>query len=215
MKITSVEFNLFGVNTYIVWDEPTGQAAIIDPGMMDRHEQQMLYDTIEELGVKPTHLINTHLHIDHCYGNDYVMSTYNLPTEANLNEAPLGQQRSGQAKMFHLRVPEPTPLRIDHELHEGDRIYLGNEYLEVLEIPGHSPGSIVLYAPQSGFVISGDVLFNRSIGRTDLPGGSMPLLINGIRRKLMTLPDDTIVYPGHGGATTIGAEKRSNPYIGI
>lgn len=215
MKIRQEEFNLFGVNTYIVWDETSGEAAIIDPGMMSPEEESRLVDEVDSLGVRPTHLINTHLHIDHCYGNDYVKSTYNLETEANSGDRILGEQRDSQAKMFHLRVKSPTPLIIDHELKDGDKIYLGKEYLEVIEVPGHSPGSIVLYAPQSGFMISGDVLFRGSIGRTDLPGGNGRQLVEGIKKKLLTLPDDTIVYPGHGPATTIGAEKTSNPYIWI
>lgn len=213
MRIRSEEFNLFGENTYIVWEEKSGDAAIIDPGMMNSDEEQALDDTITRLGIRQVHLINTHLHIDHCFGNEYVKVKYGLGTEAHSNDAPLGEQLNGQASMFHLRGANPTPLRIDHTLSEGDRIYLGDEYLEVLEVPGHSPGSIVLYSPQGGFVIVGDVLFRGSIGRTDLPGGSMMQLQQNIRRKLMNLPDDTIVYPGHGPATTIGYEKTYNPYI--
>lgn len=213
MKIREEEFNLFGVNTYIVWDEATGEAAIIDPGMMDRREEERLSDEIDELGVKPKHLINTHLHIDHSYGNEYVMNTYGLKTEAHKGDAPLGEQIAGQAKMFHLPVATPAPLRIDHELKEGDKIYLGKEALEVIEVPGHSPGSIVLYAPESGFMITGDVLFRGSIGRTDLPGGNGRQLVEGIREKLLNLPPDTIIYPGHGPATTLKAELEGNPYI--
>ena len=213
MKIREEEFNLFGVNTYIVWDEATGEAAIIDPGMMNRQEEERLSDEISRLGVVPKHLINTHLHIDHSYGNEYVKNAYGLTTEANRGDAPLGEQIAGQAKMFHLPVATPAPLTIDHELKEGDKIYLGKEALEVIEVPGHSPGSIVLYAPESGFMITGDVLFRGSIGRTDLPGGNGRQLVEGIRRKLLNLPPDTIIYPGHGPATTLKAELEGNPYI--
>lgn len=213
MKIQSFEFNLFGVNTYVVWDESTKEAAIIDPGMASSEEQRTLIDFIEMHQLSVRHLINTHLHIDHTLGNDLITQRYNTPTEAHSADAPLGQGRAAQAQMFHLRIPTPTPLQIGVELNDGDRITLGKEYLQVISVPGHSPGSIALYCPQSGFVITGDALFQGSIGRTDLPGGNHAQLISSISNRLLTLPENTIVYPGHGAPTSIGHEVRYNPFI--
>lgn len=213
LKIQSFEFNLFGVHTYLVWDTLTHQCAVIDPGMASEREEKILDKFIEDNGLLVTHLINTHLHIDHTLGDDYVRTRYNLPLMANEADEFLGRQREGQARMFNLRIPTLAPLEIQKPLTQGDRVMLGDEYLEVFQVPGHSPGSIVLYSPRDHFLISGDVLFRGSVGRTDLPGGSFPTLMGAINSKLMTLPDDTVVYPGHGEPTTIGLERRSNPMI--
>lgn len=213
MKIQSFEFNLFGVNTYVVWDESTKDAAIIDPGMASSDEQRTLIDFIEMHQLSVRHLINTHLHIDHTLGNDLIAQRYNTLTEAHSADAPLGQARAAQAQMFHLRIPTPSPLQIGIELNDGDKINIGKEYLQVISVPGHSPGSIALYCPQSGFVITGDALFQGSIGRTDLPGGNHAQLISSISNRLLTLPENTIVYPGHGAPTSIGHELRYNPFI--
>lgn len=213
MNIQSFVFNLFGVNTYIVWDGASKEAAIIDPGMSNPNEQRVIIDFIEMHRLSVRHLINTHLHIDHTLGNDYITQLFGTPTEAHIADAPLGEARAAQAQMFHLRIPAPAPLQIAKELNDGNKIYLGNEFLTVISVPGHSPGSIALYCPQSGFVITGDALFQRSIGRTDLPGGNHAQLLSSIRSRLLTLPENTMVYPGHGGVTTIGDESRFNPFL--
>lgn len=152
------------------------------------------------------------MHIDHAFGISYVKENYNLKLECNLEDQFLAQRLNEQANMFGLSILM-LDLQIDVALKEGEKIQLGDEYIYILHIPGHSPGSVVLYAPQSNFIISGDVLFNTSIGRTDLPGGNYAQLINAINNKLMTLPDDVIVYPGHGPETSIGYEKQNNPYL--
>ncbi len=213
MKIARFEFNLFGVNTYVVWDEATKQAAVIDPGMQTDAEALQLDEFIKAHSLNVTHLINTHLHIDHTLGNDHIIKHYNLTTEAHQGDATLGLGRAEQARMFHLRMAEPSPLNIGVNLHGGEEIALGAGKLKVIEVPGHSQGSIALYDAADKFVITGDALFNGSIGRTDLPGGNHQQLVNAIRKQLLTLPDDTAVYPGHGPATTIGAEKYQNPYL--
>ncbi len=213
MNINTFEFNLFGVHTYVVWDPASREAAIIDPGMENPMEQETLDDFIDVNRLRPVHLINTHLHIDHTLGNDYVTDRYGLAVEAHPADDFLGKARREQAQMFHLRIPAPKPLDINVRLDEGDRITIGKDYLEVISVPGHSPGSIALYSPTDHFLIAGDILFRGSIGRTDLPGGDHRALIEGIRSKLMELPDDTIVYPGHGPTTTIGYERRGNPYL--
>lgn len=213
MKTACFPMNMFEVNTYVVWNENSLEAAIIDPGMSKPSEQNRLNDYISGHHLKVVALINTHLHIDHTLGNDYITQLYNVKTQANNADAPLGLMRSEQAARFHLRIPTPQPLLIEHHLTDGDKIYLGDEYLEVITVPGHSPGSIALYSPKRKFVITGDALFNGSIGRTDLFGGSQDILLDSIRKKLLTLPDDTKVYPGHGPTTTIGREKLFNPFI--
>lgn len=213
MKIARFEFNLFGVNTYIVWDEATRQAAVIDPGMQTDAEALQLDEFIKAHGLNVVHLINTHLHIDHTLGNDHIINKYNLATEAHQGDATLGLARAEQARMFHLPIAAPSPLAISVSLKQGNEIAIGSGSLKVIEVPGHSQGSIALYDAKDGFVITGDALFNGSIGRTDLPGGDYATLIKAIQTQLLTLPDATVVYPGHGPATTIGDEKRQNPYI--
>ena len=212
MKVSRFTFNMFGVNTYILWDDFSKDAMIIDPGMIEMAERHIIDSFIEQNRLNIKHLVNTHMHIDHAFGISYIKNIYNLKLECNTNDQFLAQRLKEQASMFGLPI-SIEDLKIDLDLKDDDKIQIGDEKIQILHVPGHSPGSIVLYAPQSSFLISGDVLFNSSIGRTDLPGGSYPQLISAINGKLMTLPDDTIVYPGHGLETSIGQEKRNNPYL--
>lgn len=213
MKLAIFQFNMFAVNTYLVWDEATNETAIVDPGMMNQTDNDEIVKFISSRNLKPKYLINTHLHLDHTFGDDFISQRYGLPVMANAKDAPLGKNRTVQARSFGLHGTELSPLSIETELTDGEKLYLGKEYLEVLEVPGHSPGSIALYCPTSNFVVTGDALFNGSIGRTDLAGGNHAQLINSIKSKLFKLPAETVVFPGHGERTTIGAEKRSNPYF--
>ncbi len=212
LKIAIFQLSLFGINTYIVYDPISKDAAIIDPGMSNQREQDALDTFIEKEGLKITHIINTHLHIDHAIGNSYASEKYQAPVLANKLDAPLGQNILQQAQMFGLNI-NPKGVEISQYISDGDKIKIGNGELTAIHVPGHSPGSIVLYDKADGFMIAGDVLFLRSIGRTDLPGGNHQDLINGIKNKLFTLPDDTKVYPGHGDPTTIGYEKSHNPFF--
>ena len=212
MKIRRFTFNMFAVNTYVVWDEASGEAAIVDPGMVSAYDNRRLTDFITDNKLTVKHLINTHLHVDHAIGNGFVTETYGTPMSANSKDGFLGQAMQGQARMFGLDI-DVNNVTINHELNNGDRIALGDDYLEVLEVPGHSPGSIALYSPSGKFVITGDALFSGSIGRTDLPGGNQKQLTQSIMARLFTLPDDTTVYPGHGPDTTIGYEKQFNPFF--
>ena len=152
------------------------------------------------------------MHIDHSFGISYIKEKYRLRLEANSDDQFLAQRLKEQATMFGIPI-SIDDLRIDGDLKDVDKLFVGNEELYVIHVPGHSPGGIVLYAPQSSFIISGDVLFNSSIGRTDLPGGNYSQLINAINSKLMILPRDTVVYPGHGPETTIEQELHNNPYL--
>ncbi|MDE6860887.1 MAG: MBL fold metallo-hydrolase [Duncaniella sp.] len=212
MKISRFVFNMFGINTYVMWDEKTREAAIIDPGMIDDKERKAIDSLIERNGLKVTQLLNTHMHLDHIFGNSYVKNKYGLDIKAHNDDNFLGLTLNDQASRFHLPL-KLTDTGLDVELHDGDRIYLGEEYVDVLAVPGHSPGSVALYCPESGFVITGDALFKGSIGRTDLPKGNHRQLIDSIEKKLFTLPPNTVVLPGHGPETTIGHEMNHNPYF--
>lgn len=212
MKISRFTVNPFGVNSYVMWDADTLEAAIVDPGMADEAERKALDSFIERQGLKPVHLINTHMHLDHIFGNLYVKEKYGLDIKAHPADDFLGRSLEDQTTRFHLPI-KATNQGLDVELHDGDRLYLGTEPIDIISVPGHSPGSVVLYCPESGFVITGDALFRGSIGRTDLPMGDYPTLIAAIRDRLLTLPPDTVVLPGHGPESTIGQEKSSNPYI--
>ncbi len=212
MKVSRFTFNMFGVNTYILWDDISKEALIVDPGMINEKEQNEIKAFLDANGLSLRHLINTHMHIDHAFGISYMKENYNLKLECNLEDQFLAQRLNEQANMFGLPISMEV-LQIDVDLKDGEKIQLGDEYLKILHMPGHSPGGIILYAPQSNFIISGDVLFNTSIGRTDLPGGNYTQLIDAISNKLMTLPDDVVVYPGHGPETSIGYEKQNNPYL--
>lgn len=212
MKVARFTFAMFGINTYVVWDPDSHECAIIDPGMSSKEEYEALDRFIEREQLKVTHLINTHMHIDHAIGDSYVQRKYGVPVEAHAADGALGERMMMQAQMFGLSEAAEG-VSISKYIHDGDIIKIGEGELTALHIPGHSPGSIVLYDKADGFVIAGDVLFQGSIGRTDLPGGSMTQLLTGIREKLLPLPDDTVVYPGHGPETTIGAERKHNPFI--
>ncbi len=212
MKVAIFQFSLFGINTYVVIDPSTKCCAIVDPGMMREEEEEAMTNFIERNGLKPTHVINTHLHIDHVAGNAFLTGKYNIPVMASQKDEPLGWNVKQQAARFGLRK-NFEDVSITEYLKDGDKIHIGEGELEVIEVPGHSQGSIALYDRKDGFVIVGDALFQGSIGRTDLPGGDHSQLIRSIRQRLLTLPDSTVVYSGHGPATTIGEEKASNPFL--
>lgn len=213
MKIAKFVFNPFGENTYVVYDESTRHAAIIDPGMIDEHEERAIAGFIERNHLIVTDMILTHVHIDHSFGVDFVKKNYNVGVSANPADAFLGLTRTEQARMFHLKYDLPD-VTIDRQLHEGDVITLGpDSTLKVLEVPGHSPGSIALYDEHDGVVFTGDALLPCSVGRTDVPGGNHDTLIRSIRQKLLTLPDSTIVLAGHTDGTTIGRERDTNRYL--
>lgn len=211
--IKTFEFNPFGEHTYLVWDSETNEAMVVDPGMSNARERLEFDAYISEHNLTLMHMVNTHLHLDHTWGNDYVAQTYGLKTEANDGDAFFGERRVEQARMFGMRADELGALSIDVNLKEGDIIKVGVLRFRVLEVPGHSPGGIALYEPNQGVLFSGDSLFESSVGRTDLAGGNHARLIESIRAKLLTLPLSTVVYPGHGDPTTIARELTTNPYL--
>ena len=212
MKIARFELSLFGINTYAVFDPETLDCAIIDPGMTSEPERRAVADFLNNNNLNLTHIINTHLHIDHAIGNEWLRRKYNAQVLASEADAPLGERMVEQAKMFGIPL-ETEAVEIDRKLHSGDVIKIGNGELKVISVPGHSKGSLALYNEKDGFLISGDTLFAGSVGRTDLPGGSSRELMNSIKTRILPLPDSTIVYPGHGPATTIGHERTTNPFL--
>ena len=210
IKVDSFVFNPFSENTYVLSDE-THECIIIDPGCYSYEEQEELSDFISNNHLKPVQLINTHCHIDHVLGNKFVSDKYKIPLLINKHELELLNLAPIYGNMYGVNmVASPPP---DSFLNEGNKISFGISELKVLFTPGHSPGSISFYSEDDNFVISGDVLFNLSIGRTDLPGGDFNTLINSINQKLFTMPSETIVYSGHGTTTAISFEKKNNPFL--
>ena len=210
MDIAIFTFNPFVENTYVLYDE-TGECVIFDPGCFDPGEQEQLTDFIESNNLKPVKLINTHCHIDHVLGNKFISEKYNLPLTSHRGEVTVLAMQPQVSTMYGIPY-NPSP-EITEFLEDGDQLKFGNTVLEVLFTPGHSPASISFYSEKDGVVIAGDVLFQGSIGRTDLPGGDFDTLAKSIREKLYVLPDEVSVFPGHGPKTTIGVEKRTNPFV--
>ncbi len=210
LHLQSFTFNPFGENTYLLSDEDSN-CWIIDPGMADAREVTQLQQTIEKGGLRPRGILNTHAHIDHILGVASLVEKYKIPFALHPLEAPVLAAATTSALMFGMG--NFTPPLATQSLSEGEVLSLGKHRLRVLFTPGHSPGSVCFYCEEAAWIVGGDVLFNGSIGRTDLPGGNMETLLQSIRTQLYTLPDGVVVYPGHGPATTIGAEKRSNPFV--
>jgi glyoxylase-like metal-dependent hydrolase (beta-lactamase superfamily II) len=210
MTIQQFTFNPYQENTYVLYDE-TGECVIIDPGMYDGQEQNVLAKWIKEKNLKPVLLLNTHCHLDHVFGNKFVFDNWSLKPRFHKGELYILQAVPGYAPQMGLnyeRSPEPEVY-----LEETGTVIFGNSILELIFAPGHSPAHLCFYAREDKFLIGGDVLFYKSIGRTDLPGGDQLQLLNNIREKLFILPDTVTVYPGHGQSTTIGFEKRNNPFL--
>jgi len=204
--------NPFGMNCYILWNKPGSDCIVIDPGMMMQSEKDMITSFIDGNNLKPKHVLLTHCHIDHACAAMWLAAKYGLQVEAGEKENIIAQNLPLQAQRFGLKI-DTTPLVIDHILAEGDVIDFEGEEIRVFETPGHSPGSLSFYCPSSSVVFTGDAVFQGSIGRTDLIGGSFNMLIDSIKTKILTLPPDTVIVPGHGDTTTVGEEMSYNPYL--
>lgn len=211
MKYQSFTFNPVQENTYLLWDEQTLEAAIVDTGAWDRQEEQSLAGSIEALGLKLKYVLQTHAHFDHTFGLPFVHRTYGLKPVFHKDEADVYRQMPSMAARFGLNMGGGMPA-IGQLLSDGDELLLGTTAVRLIHTPGHTPGSSVFYIPDAGLLFSGDTLFRESIGRTDLPGGSYEDELDSIKNKLFCLPDDTVVLTGHGPSTTIGWEKQNNPY---
>ena len=203
-------FNAFGVNAYIVSDE-TSEAVIIDGAVNSDREMLALKQFVDNNKLKIKYIINTHGHLDHICGNDRLKKEYNVPVLANFKDNDLIVNVGREAAMFGFRMNQQSLP--DQNIVDGDEIRFGNSVLKVLEVPGHSQGSVALYSEAGNFVVCGDALFCGSIGRTDLPGGSYAQLIDSIRKKLFTLDRNCKALPGHGESTTIGYEVDTNPFF--
>jgi len=209
MHIKKFTFNPFQENTYVL--HAGGEGILVDPGCSDETEQRRLEGWLDANGVLPVRVLLTHAHVDHVMGCAWAKERFGLAPELHRLDLPLLEQAATTAALFGLRCEQPpAPARF---IDEGEVITLGDEHLDVLFVPGHSPGHIAFFNPGQRFILGGDVLFQRSIGRTDLPGGDMGTLLRSISETLYPLGDDIVVYSGHGPETTIGEERRANPFV--
>jgi hydroxyacylglutathione hydrolase len=209
-NVQSFVNNPYQENTYILYDA-SSECVIIDPGMYTSTEQNTVVRFIKDNGLKPVLLLNTHCHIDHVLGNKFIFDQYGLKPQFNIGESDTLAAVIAYAPAMGFRYDaSPVP---DTFLPEEGFITFGNTELQLIFAPGHSPAHLCFYDKDANILIGGDVLFRNSIGRTDLPGGNHNLLIKNIKEKLLLLPDDCTVYPGHGPETTIGYEKQHNPYL--
>lgn len=212
IQIQNFVFNPFMENTYVLHDE-TKEAIVIDPGCYEQAEKDELIDFIQSNELNVVKLINTHCHIDHVFGNAFVKKKYGVTLAIHKEDEATLKSVEVYAPAYGFQNFETTEA--EEFFDEGDQIKFGQSTLDVLFTPGHAPGHVVLVNQEQNICIGGDVLFDGSIGRTDLPGGDFDTLIKSIHEKVFKLNDDTIIYPGHGGTTTVGKEKISNPFCAL
>jgi hydroxyacylglutathione hydrolase len=210
MEIKSFVFNDFQENTILIFDE-SKECIIIDPGCNNDHEYELITNFISDKQLKPVKIINTHCHVDHILGVNFMKQLYNVPFYAHQDEELLIQNISDFSLLLGLDFHQE--VKIDAYIKEDDIIEFGNSKVNILHTPGHSMGSVCFYSAEKSVLISGDTLFSGSIGRTDLPGGNYNTLMLSIKNKILNLPDDTVVYPGHGPLTIIKQETATNPFL--
>ncbi len=210
IQIKKFTFNPVAVNGYLLWDE-TGEAILIDPACYYSDEQDEINQFVSGHQLTIVRLLNTHGHFDHLMGNGFVAEKWKLNSGIHREDAPMLGLASQHAQRFGITMSNPE-TDVDY-LSDGETIAFGHSALKVIHVPGHSPGSVAFYGEDDQIVVVGDILFQGSIGRTDLPGGNHSQLIAGIKQKLLTLDDKVIVYSGHGNETTIGTERRLNPFL--
>jgi glyoxylase-like metal-dependent hydrolase (beta-lactamase superfamily II) len=210
LTVKSFVFSPVAENTYILFND-NKECCLIDPGCYSYQERKELKDFITDYSLAPKYLLNTHCHLDHVFGNNFVFENYGTVLHIHEKEKPVLQYAPLSGINWGLPFDSYKSELV--YLKERDIIRLGNDELKVLFAPGHSPGHICFYCAKQNFIVSGDVLFRLSIGRTDLPGADHKTLIDSIRTNLFTLPDEVIVYCGHGEPTTIGFEKKHNPFL--
>ena len=210
MDIKTFHFNPIMVNTYLLSDE-TGEAAIVDPGNYRSYEDEQIRDYVASKGLTVKYLINTHPHIDHVIGNPWCVKEYHPQVLMHEAGMPIYQKALVYAAAFGLEAENmPAP---DRYLQEGDVVAFGKQQLNVLYTPGHCDGSICLYSAENKLIITGDLIFEMSVGRSDLPTGNEAILWQSIHEKILTLDDDVVILPGHGGTTTVGRERNNNPFL--
>ncbi len=209
--VQGFESSAFSENTYVVADDATREAVVIDPGCYDQEEKEALARFIDERNLTVKYLLLTHAHLDHVFGVAYVKRRYGVKAYLHELDKPIFDDVPTRCQLFGLRGYDPAT--VDEFLREGDQFRFGNTTLDVIFVPGHAPGHVAFVNHADRYVIGGDVLFRNSIGRTDLPFGNHAQLLTSIRTQLYTLPDDFVVYPGHMDPTTIGHEKKTNPFV--
>ncbi len=210
IQVKTYAFNPFQENTYVIYDE-TQKCIILDPGCYFSEEQKELTDFIAENGLQPEYIVHSHGHVDHILGSNYLRNYYNIQSIMHKDDLEVLRKSKDFGEMIGIEIDQPTDPEI--LIKEGEEISFGNTSFDVLHLPGHSPGSIGLYNEKEQVIFAGDVLFRRGIGRTDLMGGDHATLIRNIKDKLLSMNDDTVVYPGHGDTTTIKEEKAENPLL--
>ena len=211
MTIKTFTFNPIQENTYLVYDE-TNEAVVIDAGCLSEIEKRSLKNYITDNNLTLKRVLNTHLHFDHQFGNKFLYTTYGIKPEACKADEYLLENVIAQTRSFGVEINEEAQTIGDY-ITDGQDLKFGNTTLKALHVPGHSPGSMAFYAEKEGILFAGDVLFRESIGRTDLPKGDYATLIGSITGQLLPLPDSTVVYCGHGPSTTIGFERKNNPFL--
>jgi glyoxylase-like metal-dependent hydrolase (beta-lactamase superfamily II) len=212
LQLESFVFGPFQENTYVLYDE-SGEGIILDPGCYEDHENQQIVRFVADKNIHISGIVNTHCHIDHVLGNEFAKNKFNAPLAI-----PEGEQEVYRAVRSYAPVygfPKYKEAAVDRYLTESEVLTFGNTTLEIMSVPGHSPGHLAFYHKDSKICLGGDVLFQGSIGRTDLPGGDHQTLIDSIHNKMFALPDEATVYSGHGPPTTIGVEKETNPFCAV
>ena len=212
MKFISFSTRLFGENVFLLFDETSREAAIIDPGMMEDGEFSQLEEMVSQEGLHVKYVLLTHAHIDHACAAKWAADKYGAPICGSTADQMYASSMKQQAQLFHLPI-RPDTFKIDTPLSEGDVLTLGDTTIQVIATPGHTKGGLGYYIPQDSIAFVGDTIFNGSVGRTDLPGGDFATLSESIRTKIYTLPADTILHSGHGPSTTVLKEKNFNPYV--
>ena len=212
LQVQTFTVNFIDVNCYVISDE-TNEAIIVDCGAYAEEEKTAISNYISQNGLKICHLLCTHGHFDHIFGNQFICDTYSIHPKLHMDEADTYNHAERQMQMFlHKSFPLQIPP-VEHYLQNGDCISFGNHSLRVISTPGHTPGGVCYYIESENLLLSGDSLFQGCIGRCDLPGGNEASLINNLRNKILTLPGNTKVLPGHGPSTTIDEEIRTNPFF--
>jgi len=211
IRIKNFVFNYFAENTILLWDEETKKSAVVDPGMSNTEEEKVFDEYLIENNLQLIYLINTHCHIDHILGCNYIKTKYSPDYYVPEKDLILLKNSSTQAEVFGLNLDNPP--KPDKFISEETDLSLGNSKLIFLFTPGHTPGEFCIYLKEEKICVTGDVLFKEGIGRTDLWGGDYDTLINSIETKLFSLPEDVEIYPGHGESSTIGYEKQNNPFL--
>ncbi len=212
MLTKAFTFNPVGENTYLIWDEESCEAAIIDAGMSNNRENAIISEFITKENLQLKYALQTHMHFDHIWGLSYILETYGIKPLCHAAEESIYRDVPEMTSMFRLSMNWNLPV-VERYINEGDTFQLGNTTIKVLHTPGHTPGGLSYYIPSANIIFTGDTLFQGSIGRTDLPGGNLSEEIDSIKNKIITLPSETIIYSGHGPESNIGWELKNNPYL--